>query len=873
MFGAAQNKDAESGSSEKSTSAATLKAPEAPKANLFQPFSTPQPAKTTPTETSQGGMFTAAQPKTSSGLFSQSFQPEPKNTSNLFNKPQSGFSFTPSSQTTPAAEAPAQQTAPKDTSNPFSSLSTPSTDRPNLFTAPKESTPASPTPLIPNLTGGAAASTGASQAAELPKVGKVHVPKEWPVPGSISAQSGDSWPTQIAHLKGELLNFNEKYRQQLSSLPLDADWSAISLWHHQHTTDIKKKIDHAKKQYASAKGVTGNETTRTKRKVDDETPEVRDPSPSKRPRASDAPAPQALTAASKPNPPATATSNMFAKAIGSKPSAASTPVATNLFAPKTAEKPSSEPSKPTNSTGFGFTPSVPTTNGTSGSKAASSSGFTPNFGGGSASSGFKPSFGGSSSSGGSGGGFMAQFTKSAKTYEELAAERKQKFKDDDYDSDDETEEEWSARYDKIEAERLAKEKEIIANAPGFSVPTTDKPASNPFAGLSKPTSDAPATGSTLFTPKAASPAPSTGSQSVFGAPSAAQTPSANIFGHLSSGASSNHQDESEEEDDGEQQQPVGSVESTTPPKRQPGETVTESEHTQEETATGSKGSLLSRITRDDDSETEKDNSKSTSIFGQANGTTTPSNKPFQFFDFGAASRGSSPKPDTFAGDQTYTPDKPLKFAEPLSTAPKFQFQPATPSAAEFSTTPAKPPPSSIFSSLAPSAGVSGATSVASSVFSSRAGTPLSEADTNAASNTEDDEEGGKQEQIDLSQLTEEELNVYDIVFHSEVVLAKHQVDKDGQKAWANLAKGPLWILKDKESGKCSVRVRIASGATPLNYQILPSLPATVTGNSKKMVMSTKPAKEGGLQSVLYAVKSPEIAEEMAAKYMESRPST
>jgi hypothetical protein len=155
------------------------------------------------------------------------------------------------------------------------------------------------------------------------------------------------------------------------------------------------------------------------------------------------------------------------------------------------------------------------------------------------------------------------------------------------------------------------------------------------------------------------------------------------------------------------------------------------------------------------------------------------------------------------------------------------------------------------------------------VFSSRAVTPLSDAgETTAASAAEDDEEGGKQEQIDLTKLTEDELETYDIIFHTEVVLAKHQ---EGEKGWTNIAKGPFWILKDKQTGKCSVRVRIPSGATPLNYQILPALPATVTGGSKKMVMATKPAKEGGLQSVLYAVKTPEIAQELAAKYTESVP--
>ncbi|KAH6878700.1 hypothetical protein BKA58DRAFT_409123 [Alternaria rosae] len=787
------------------------------------PFSTPQPAKTTDVEKSQGGMFTAAQPKTSSGLFSQTFQPESNNSSNLFQKPQS--SFPPSSTSA---------------SNPFASLPKPSTDRPNLFSASKEPSQSSPAPAT-------------SIFNEMPKVPKVHVPKDWAVPGAIS------------DLTAQLQMLNEKYRQQLSNLPPTADWSSVSLWHYQHAVDIKKKIDNVKKQRAAGRGITGNESSlSTKRKVNDDSHEVRDPSPSKRARATEAsagPTPQLSASTPKLSAPATATSNMFAKAIGNKPSTPAPASSASLFAPKTAEKPATEPSQPAASTtGFGFKPSIPATNGAE--TAAASSGFKPSFGASSTSTsgstGFKPNFGSAPA-----GGFMAQFTKTAKTYEELAAERKKKAMDEDYDSDDETKEEWSARYDKAEAERLAKEKEIAASTkfvlPGSTSGSTS-PKENPFTGLLKPKSG-------VSTPKAPSPAPSTGSQSIFNA-SNSQASSPNIFGHLS-GPSSSNQEESDD-DDGEQQDNTDSVEPPSPPKRSV-------DHKQQESS--SKGSLFSRITRDNDSEAEKENSGASSLFGQSNGTTTPSNKPFQFFDFGAASKTAPPKTDTFAGDQTFKAGTPIKFGgapatEKKDAAPKFSFQPATPGAGEFSTTPAKPPPSSIFN-FAPSTGgsslfaPSGGNSVTSSVFSSRANTPLSEAgDTSAASAAEDDEDGGKQEQIDLTKLTEDELNTYDIVFHTEVVLAKHQ---EGEKGWTNIAKGPLWILKDKQTGKCSVRVRIPSGATPVNYQILPALPATVTGGSKKMVMATKPAKEGGLQSVLYAVKTPEIAQELAAKYTECVP--
>ncbi|KAH7559759.1 hypothetical protein BM1_03393 [Bipolaris maydis] len=878
---------------DKDSSSATLKAPEASKSSLFQPFSTPQPAKTADAEKPQGGLFSAAQPKTSSGLFSQTFQPEANKSSNLFSKPQSSFSsFTPSAtSSTEAPKAPAAASPSSEKSNPFASLSTPSTDRPNLFSAPKEPAQVSPAPAMPNLTGSSTVSNESQQTPEIPKVPKVHVPKEWSVPGVVRAQSGDSLLKQITDLTAQLQVLNGKYRQQISTLPPTADWSSVSLWHYQHSTDIKKKIDNAKKQRAASRGVTGTESSlSTKRKADEDNVEARDPSPIKRSRPAETPAsptPQPSASTPKLNPPATATSNMFAKAIGNKPSTPSAPStsSTNLFAPKTAENSSEEPAKANApATGFGFSPSLPATNGASSS--STSSGFKPTFGStpssASGSTGFKPNFG----SAPGGGGFMAQFTKTAKTYDELAAERKKKAMEEDYDSDEETEEQWSARYDKAEEERRAEEKKKAAATPTFTFgasakpdaqPSGSTPKSNPFSGLLKPTSGASTPGG--FTPKDVSPAPSTGGQSVFNAPAASPAPSSNIFGHLSSGPSSNNQDESDE-DDGEQQEIAGSVEPATP-RGNFGESEAESEETQEQKKpnTSSKGSLLSRITRDNDSESEKENNGISST-AATNGTTTPTNKPFQFFDFNAASKTAPPKSDTFAGDQTFKFGSPIKFGQAPATekkdAPKFQFQPATPSPGEGSTTPAKPPPSSIFnfastggsSLFAPSGG----NSIGSSVFSSRAGTPLSEAGETSAASAAEDEEGEKHEQIDLSQLTEEELNTYDIVFHTDVVLAKHQVDKDGEKAWVNLAKGPLWILKDKETAKCSVRVRIPSGATPLNYQILPSLPATVTGSSKKMVMATKPAKEGGLQSVIFAVKSPEIAVEMAAKYTESVPS-
>ncbi|KAF2127875.1 hypothetical protein P153DRAFT_342795 [Dothidotthia symphoricarpi CBS 119687] len=918
FFAASQNQDKPSETAEKAPDA-TFKAFEAPKANIFGGFSTPQPKKAADSEKPQAGLFTA-QPKASTGMFSQPFQPESHNSANLFNTQPSSSLFMPQS-TTPTeepTEATVQQSATKEASNPFASLPTASGDRQNFFNTPKEQAPAPPAATMPALTGTSASSTAA--APELPKIPKAQVPKDWAVPSVEPSQKGSVLYKIVVDLSSQLRALNLQYRDRMNTIDMGADLSALSLWHHQTSTTIKRKIDVAKKQRASANGVTGYESAlSTKRKVNDGSPESRDPS-SKRARGGvtpSSPTPQPSASTPRLNPPATTTSNLFARAIDNK---SSTAESSSLATPKTPQKSAPEPAKaaapepakavapePVKAAApaTGFTPSFPATNGTSAASSSGGfkpSGFTPSTSsapGGFKPSGFTPSFG--SSSAGGGGSFLGQFAKTAKTYEELAAERKKKEFDEDYDSDDETKAEWNARWDAKEAKRLEEEKAKMAAAPGFSVPAAKvasnatpaakppasnpfaMPASNPFAGLAKSTSSAPT--AQLFGSRTGSPAPSTSSGlSVFNAPSAVKAPSANIFGHLSSGPSSiNGADESDEDDEeqgtGKSQpdQLVGSVEPTTP--RTFGESETESEETGKQQPAGTKNSLLSRMSKGGEVEagSEKENESSPPLFGQANGTQTPTNKPFTFFDFGAAgSKTAPPKSDTFAGDQTFKMGTPIKFGDVAATekkaAPTFSFSSTT------STTPSKPPPASLFSFgsagtgsslLAPNAAQSGP----SSVFSSRAATPLSEADTNAASATDDDEEGGKQEQVDLSELTEEEKSSNDIVFFSESALVKQLVDRGEGKEWENIAKGRLWILKDKTTGKSLIRLRIASGATRLNYQILPALRTMLTGSSKKMVKATKPGDEGGLTQVCFMLKSPEVAQEFSTKYDESIPSS
>lgn len=933
MFGASQSKESAPKETEKPAVAPMFQAPEAPKTNMFSGFSTPQPAKTADNEQAKaGGMFTA-QPKPSTGFAFQAFGSNNTQEASTPSKPQAAAT----------QETSTQPPSASSNSNPFASLPGSSNSSSGLFN--KAQPPTSPAP---------AQSTASDVAPtpQLPKIGKLSVPKDWVVDDVSAPQDTEKLVDHIVQLGIELEAMNLKFREIITNASLTADWSALSIWHHQQSRTLKAKIDNAKKQRAAAHGVTGNESTlSTKRKTNEESSSQQS-SKRSRPAEPSTPTPKSTFSSSttpKANPPATASSSLFSKAIsqGTAPE-------------KSAEPPKTASAAPVQSTGFtpsfsasvgpsapksnvsGFSPSFSAStgssslNGVDSSKTAPvSTGFTPTFGApkaSAASAGFTPTFGApkaasaggfTPSLGGSSGGstnFMAAFAKTAKTYEQLAAERKKKAKDADYDSDDETEDEWSARYDREEAERLAKEKEAVKSASGFSLPgsanasgaTTptpvaeptkqpvdDKPttSANPFASLKKPMiEDKPAASTNPFAAlskpasgtsspnmfRAASPAPSASGRSVFDTPSAAPSPSGNLFSHLSSGASSTNQDDTDDEDDRA---------ASTSPKRKLADSETDSDDTaNKKQVTGTKGSLLSRMTRADDaeSEAEKESDKPASTLGQTNGASTPTNKPFAFFNFDNAGANTAPPKNTFAGDQTFKAGSPIKFGgapatEKKKDGPIFQFQPATPSPAEFSTTPAKPPPANgLFSFggaggsslLAPNFGASAPSSVPSSVFNSRAGTPASENEASKDTAAQDDDEGEKHEQVDLSQLTAEEKASNDVVFHIDLALAKQQVDQgDGTKKWENFARGPLWILKDKESGKCFVRIRIPSGATPLNYQILPALRSTVAGGSRKMVQATRPGKDKGLTPVYFAVKSSEIAEEFSRKYNEAIPTS
>jgi len=721
---------------------------------------------------------------------------------------------------------------------------------------------------MPTLTGSVTSEESAN--VEMPKLPKLTPPPSWNVPRAVSEEA-NKIKQQIAHI-------NEAYREKMVNSPVAADWTSMSQWHYRQTVTLVKKYVELRKQAAAAKGITGNESVlSTKRKANEEvTRQVSEESPIKKARGGDMPGTASLNAPAKVNASTSSTSAIFGNALrkdanftSDEPSPSNAPE--KQVREPVAKDSSSTVSKPTGFQPAGFQPV--------GFKPVGfkPTGFQP--------TGFKSSFSGSASQGTS-GGLLGQFAGKAKTAEELRAERKKKAKDEDYDSDEETEEQWSARWDKEEADRQAKVDETKKATPTFkfSAASSDvSSTSNPFGGLSKPTSGASTPG--LLSSRVGSPAPSNGGgRSVFDTPEAAHTPSSNIFGHLSSGPSSNNHDSDEDEDEDEDEEEAAGSHSQpepsnahAPKKRSLGEDDSDSSETLEETMRRKKGttsgpSLLDRMTRNN-SEVESDgpgkesgkSGPAPSVLGQTSGNQTPK-APFQFFDFTkAAAQSAPPKQDTFAGDQTFKVGSPIRFGTTMKTTTTFGKSLGEPGGS--TETPSKPAPTSTFSFLNPNAGQSGPGSL--SAFSSRAATPFSEAETSgkdsAAENDEEDHD--TQERLDLSGLTPEEEAENDVLFHSEQALAKRQVEKQ----WENFARGRLWIMKNKESGKAFLRMRLSSGNTPVNYSLLPKFKTTVVGKNQVMVRATMVKKDGSVGTVFFALKTSDLAQEFSRVYNENLP--
>ncbi|KAK0640079.1 Nucleoporin NUP152 [Lasiodiplodia hormozganensis] len=319
----------------------------------------------------------------------------------------------------------------------------------------------------------------------------------------------------------------------------------------------------------------------------------------------------------------------------------------------------------------------------------------------------------------------------------------------------------------------------------------------------------------------------------------------NPFGHLSQ-EESNKDGDDDDASDGDAEQ--GSTTPTAPPKRSDG--------------------LFGRITKDDTaSESDPKTSEEGGLFGRITGASTDNSKSTAAnpFGFSASSyelpggaktgpvlktwNGDAGSPIKFGTSQPAPSDDGKKEATSSSASSNPFSGIATGSSsapsAIFKFTPAPTPPASDASPFKfnpPAATPSGASSVFASGFGSRATTPgvstgASENETSAAENDEDEEaQTVDKEQVSLrTALTDEDRTTYDVLFDTDMqsVTLMHLVDrsedeikedpKKGAKKWESQGKGPVRVLKHKQSGGVSILFKAEPmGRVLINTRVQPS---------------------------------------------------
>lgn len=442
-------------------------------------------------------------------------------------------------------------------------------------------------------------------------------------------------------------------------------------------------------------------------------------------------------------------------------------------------------------------------------------------------------------------GFLAAFGQRANDEEE---KQKKKRKAEDYDSDEETEEAWEAR-DKAEQEaKRQKIQDAAKSGSGFVF--------TPSAGPSEAGDDSAAEKEKTPAPEALS---TTIGKSLFDRITPADPPTAtktisNLFSAQTSETS---------------KAPSNLFSANTPSAFS-----TQTSETPKTTSTlfGAKtpsafGGALS----------------TSNIFGNLAKTGTSSDA--------SEKDKAQPEKEQGFGDNTWKPNTPIKFGASTTTGTE-------------STTPAAPPPvfGNLFGANAqkPSADSTGHLNVPAakapigfnfggtpSLAGSRATTPGVTTDGEGAStagegdNEPSDEAPQNEPQAeDLTGLQPEELEHEDCIFQVAIAKAKKWEDKKGSEVemsqgWVDKGKGPLYMLKHKDTGVTRVVLKVPPYGNPaMNFALLKGAQYSVQGPKKQyaqgMFVDHLTTKNKGLSKWLIQVSNG-VGEQLAEVMMEQRP--
>ncbi|KAF7883333.1 uncharacterized protein EAF02_005253 [Botrytis sinoallii] len=589
--------------------------------------------------------------------------------------------------------------------------------------------------------------------------------------------------------------------------------------------------------------------------------------------------------------------------------AGASPIKSNTAATSTT------PSKPPVFT-FAPTSTTPTTPPTKPPTFTGTSGIKPPTFAGAPTGGIKPPTFGSAPV-----NFMAQFGKKAVEYaEDNEKILMQKAKDEDFDSEDDDEAEWEAKYKEKRAAELKELEELAkAKAPSFLVKSTDTPKATEPKETVKPAatnmfgSVAPTTSTTLFgqakpatgaaesifnsakTSRASTPNlfSSTGSVLDGAASAPGKTPSfsGNPFAHLSDAESKNQNDEDDGSSDGGSNsdgegekkdpsyQPKPSKTNTSTPgtpvdengssifsKKAPTEPPTfnligsAAKTDAAKPTPGTGGSLSSRMSFGAAPE-EKDDlapKPATNIFGNS---------------FGATS--STPE------DKTWKPNTPIKFGSDAPSAPVFNFTSATPS----SSTPTKPttnPSGGLFGSSGTSASTlfGGSTTTTGFQFGGPPSAPASSfpsADASRANSpgattdgADDNDPEKVHAQVNLLESSPGEEHE-DAVYSVRTRALKFNPAKAGEEKsspWDTKGVGPLKVLCHKETKATRIVLRSdPSGSIIINRSLLSQFKYEASGKTVKL---NTVGDDGKLETWVLQLKNVELAEEFAKSLEENK---
>ena len=256
-------------------------------------------------------------------------------------------------------------------------------------------------------------------------------------------------------------------------------------------------------------------------------------------------------------------------------------------------------------------------------------------------------------------------------------------------------------------------------------------------------------------------------------------------------------------------------------------------------------------------------------------------------DDGNADDKAEPEKAQGPGDNTWNMKTPIKFG--ASTSGKESTTPAAPPPTFnlFGATPATSTTGflNVPSATKPSIGFNFLSNAGSSAGTSRASTPgiTTDGEGSTAGDGDEDETQPSEPQVeDQTGLRPEETEKEDVVFSCASATAKKiKTKKDenaptgSSKGWVTVAIGPLYVLKNKETGRARVLLKVPPyGNAKMNFPLIPKMNYTVTGKKANMVQGAFvdhiDEKEPKVAPYLLEVSAKE-AKDLADALNESRP--